>query len=152
MSLMLFLQFKAEDDRYLIEAKDVIEIVPFVKLKKIPKVPSYVAGLLNYRGKSIPVIDTAYLMTDKKCALKLSTRIALVNYDKGDGAEVCIGLLLEHLTETALWEESDFSSSDVNFEEKPYLDGVATDGKGIVQKIAIEKILPEDACNILFEG
>lgn len=149
---MLFLQFKICDDRYLLEAKDVIEIIPFVQLKKIPKAPPYVAGLLNYRGKTIPVIDIYYLMTDSRSELKFSSRIALVNYKKDDGRKICIGLLTKHLTETVVKEESEFSTSGVNLKEQPYLGGVATDDKGIAQRINIEKLLPEEAYEILFEG
>ena len=47
---MLFLQFKINDNKYLLEAKGVIEVVPYANLKRIPKAPKYVAGLLNYRG------------------------------------------------------------------------------------------------------
>jgi len=149
---MLFLQFKICDDRYLIEAKDIIEVIPFVQLKKIPKAPPFVAGLLNYRGKTVPVIDIYYLMTDTKCELKFSSRIALVNHKKDDARPICIGLLTEHLTETDAWEESEFSSSGVNLKEQPYLGGVATDDKGVAQRIIIENLLPEKAYEILFEG
>ncbi len=152
INIMLFLQFKSGDDRYLLEAKNVIEIIPFVHLKKIPKAPSYVAGLLNYRGKTIPVIDVCYLMTDKKCEPKLSSRIVLTNYNKDDGQQFCIGILNEHLTETVNWDESEFSSSGVNLEDEPYLDSVATDDKGVAQRINIAKLLPEEAYEILFKG
>ena len=148
---MLFLQFKSGDDRYLLEAKNVIEVIPFVHLKKIPKAPSYVAGLLNYRGKTIPVIDVCYLMTDKKCESKLSSRIVLANYNKDDDQKFCIGILNEHLTETVTWDESEFSSSGVNLEKDPYLDSVATDDKGVAQRINIAKLLPEEAYEILFK-
>lgn len=147
---MLFMQFKINDDRYVIEARNIIEIVPFANLKKVPKAPSYVAGLLNYRGDTVPVIDVCYLMSEKLSELKLSSRIALVNYKDGDGKLVCIGLLIEHLTETVRFDEKDFSESGVTLKDTPYLGKVVIEGGGIVQMVDISHILPEEARAILF--
>ena len=149
---MLFMQFKIKDDRYVIEAKDIIEIVPFANLKRIPKAPPYVAGLLNYRGDTVPVIDVCFLMSEKLCELKLSSRIALVNYKDDDGKLVCLGLLIEHLTETVRFDEKDFSDSGVALKDNPYLGKVIIDDNCIVQMVNIRKIIPEEAHEILFNG
>lgn len=148
---MLCLQFKIGGERYLIEAKDVMEIVPFAHLKKVPMAPGYVAGLLNYRGSSIPVIDVCRLMGEKGCEAKLGSRIALIDYAHDGGKKACIGLLIEHMTETVSMRESDFSPSGVNLKDHPYLGGVAMDGAAIVQRLNVDKILPDEARHILFE-
>lgn len=149
---MLFMQFIIDDARYLLEAKDIIEIVPYANLKRIPKAPPYVAGLLNYRGDTVPVIDICYLMSGKLCELKLSTRIALVNYQNSDtGESTCLGLLIERLTETVRFNEEDFSDSGVNLKDDPYLGKVTIDGDCIVQLVNIRKIIPEEAYDVLFK-
>lgn len=148
---MLFMQFTIDKDRYLLEAKDIIEIVPFANLKRVPKAPPYVAGLLNYRGDTVPVIDICYLMSDKLCELKLSSRIALVNHKNDTGESICIGLLMEHLTETVRFNENDFSDSGVNLNDNPYLGKVIIDDDRIAQLVDIRKVIPEDACEILFK-
>lgn len=149
---MLFLQFKINNNRYILEAKDIIEVVPYANLKRISKAPAYVPGLLNYRGDSIPVIDICLLMSDKPSEAKLSSRIALVNYKYNDGLSACIGLLIEHLTETVRFDESDFSDSGITLEECPYLGRVIIDDNYIVQMVDIKKIIPEAAHDILFHG
>jgi len=145
------MRFIIDDARYLLEAKDIIEIVPYANLTKIQKAPHYVAGLLNYRGDTVPVIDIRYLMTGKFCELKLSTRIALVNYKKNTGESTCLGLLMEHLTETVRFNEEDFSDSGVSLKGDPYLGKVTMDGDSIVQLINIRKIISEEVCEVLFE-
>ncbi|MEK6725065.1 MAG: chemotaxis protein CheW [Deltaproteobacteria bacterium] len=149
---MLFLQFKVGNDRYVLEVKNIIEIVPFVHLKLIPKAPPYLAGLLNYRGTTIPVIDISYLMNNMACELKLSSRIALIKYTVDDGKSICLGLLSEHMTETVRFNENDFSDSGVNLKDHPYLGKVVIDDNGIVQKVDINKLIPEEAHEILFDG
>ena len=146
---MLFMQFTIDANRYLLEARDVIEVVPFACLKQIPKAPPYVAGLLNYRGVTVPVIDIAYLMSDKLSDQKLSTRIALVNHKNSNGESSCIGLLIEHLTETVRFDESDFSDSGVNLKDNPYLGKVIIDQNSIVQLVNIREIIPEEIHEML---
>ena len=148
---MLFMQFKINSDRYILEAQDIIEIVPYANLKRIPKSPAYVAGLLNYRGAAVPVIDICSLMGDRPCGLKLSSRIALVNYQQ-DSRSVRIGLLIEHLTETARFDEADFSDSGVSLEAGSYLGKIVIDDIGIVQRVNIKKIIPPEAHDMLFRG
>ena len=149
---MLFMQFKINTDRYLLEAKDIIEIVPYVNLKRIPQAPAYMAGLLNYRGDAVPVIDVCLLMSGRPCELKLSSRIALVSYKDDDGGAVCIGLLIERLTETVRFDADDFSDSGVTLDEDSYLGKVVIDDTGIVQMIDVRKIIPEEAHEILFSN
>jgi chemotaxis-related protein WspB len=149
---MLFMQFKINGNSYLLEAKDIIEIVPYVNLQQIPKAPAYLAGLLNYRGDSVPVVDICMLMSDRPCEMKLSSRIAMANYKDDDGRSVCIGLLIERLTETATYNESDFSDSGVTLEESPYLGKVVVDDNRIVQMVNVREIIPEAAHDILFHG
>lgn len=147
---MLFMQFKINNDRYLLEAKDIIEIVPYANLKRIPRAPQSVAGLLSYRGDAVPVMDICFLMSDKPCELKLSSRIALVNYKDVSEQSVRIGLLIEHLTETVRFNEEDFSNSGVSLEEDLFRGKVIIDEDGIVQMINIRTIIPGSVHDILF--
>ena len=148
---MLFMQFKVNDNRYLLDVKDIVEIIPFANLKRILKAPAYVAGLLNYRGDAVPVIDVCYLMNNKPSEPKLSSRIAMVNY-KDDNHSVCIGLLIEHLTETVRYNEDDFSDPGITLEESPYLGKVVIDDNHIIQLVNIREIVPKEAHDMLFHG
>ena len=147
---MLYLQFKINDNRYILEARDVIEVLPYANLKRIPKAPAYVAGLLNYAGDAVPVIDVCFLMSDQPCQSKLSSRIALVNYKDADERTVRIGLLIEHLTEAVRFEDKDFSEPGVRLDESPYLGKVVVDEKRIVQLVNVAELIPDEVHDILF--
>lgn len=147
---MLFLQLKIGDDRYVVEAKDVVEVVPFIKLKKVPKAPPFIAGLINYRGASVPVVDVCGLLTGAGCERKLSTRIAIVNCGEFERGKVCVGLLLERMTEVVKLNEGDFKDSGVTLKKEPCLGSVALDERGMAQKLIIGKILSEEAKEMLF--
>ena len=58
---MLFLLFQMGEDRYAIEATQVLEVLPLVNFKRIPGAPSSMAGVFNYHGTPVPLIDLSEL-------------------------------------------------------------------------------------------
>lgn len=52
-----FLTFAVDDEEYGIEIRDITEIIRIQKITDIPDVPHYIKGVINLRGKVIPVID-----------------------------------------------------------------------------------------------
>ena len=81
---MLLLTFTAGANRYAVDVARVVEVVPRVELRKIPHAPAFLAGLLGYRGKVVPVIDLGLLLGVAPCQDCLSTRIILVNDSPDD--------------------------------------------------------------------
>lgn len=49
--------FRVGDEEYGINIMQVQEIVRIMESVKVPKAPQYVEGIINLRGKIIPVID-----------------------------------------------------------------------------------------------
>ena len=71
---MLLLSLKAGANRYAIDVMRVIELVPRVELRTIPHAPPFLAGLLGYRGKVIPVLDLGLLLDSGPHAVIASAR------------------------------------------------------------------------------
>ena len=51
------LTFSAADNCYGFYILDVADIIEIPELTKIPTAPDYVLGLMNHRGKAVPVMD-----------------------------------------------------------------------------------------------
>ena len=58
---MLFLVFQIGKDRYAIEASQVVEVLPLVNVKHVPQAVVGVAGIFDYHGAPVPLIDLAEL-------------------------------------------------------------------------------------------
>jgi chemotaxis-related protein WspB len=147
---MLFLMFQLGTDRYAIDAADVVEILPLVHSKSIPHTPPGVAGIFDYHGAPVPLIDLAELALGKPSQRWMSTRIILINYRQKSGEAQLLGILAEHATETLRRPEKDFKDSGLTVPGAPYLGPVLIDASGIVQRIEIRKLLPEAICNQLY--
>lgn len=52
-----YLTFSAGHEIYGLEIKYVTEIVGIQKITVVPEMPEYIKGIMNLRGKIIPVID-----------------------------------------------------------------------------------------------
>ncbi len=81
---MLLLTFRAAESLYAVDAASVMEVVPRVDLRKLPHVPGFLAGVFDYRGTVVPVIDLGILLGSVACRDRLSTRIILVQSRSDD--------------------------------------------------------------------
>jgi chemotaxis-related protein WspB len=147
---MLFLLFQLGKDRYALEAGQVVEVLPLINFKRIPKAPASVSGVFDFRGTPVPLIDLAELALGRPSQAKMSTRIVLTNYLMGSGEKHLIGLIAEYVMETLQRAESDFVDSGVSATDAPYLGPVTTDKNGIVQRIEINRLLPQSLREQLF--
>jgi purine-binding chemotaxis protein CheW len=52
-----YLTFFLADEEYGVEILKVHEIIAMLPITRVPRTPSYVRGVINLRGKVIPIID-----------------------------------------------------------------------------------------------
>jgi chemotaxis-related protein WspB len=140
---MLLLLFQLGTSRYAIPAREVAEVIPRVRLEPLARTPAYVAGLLNYRGMHVPVIDLCQLNHNQACRNSLTTRIILVTFRRTDGETGTLGLLAEAVTEALRIDDSAFSDTGVKVEEAPFLGPAAQSNQGLVRRITVAELLPD---------
>jgi chemotaxis-related protein WspB len=148
---VLFLLFQLGDDRYALDARQIVEVLPLLGIKRIPRAPAGVAGVCNYRGIPVPVIDLSELALGRPASQRLSTRIVLVSYRDAGDAPRLLGLIAEQATETLRREASDFRDAGVTAEDARYLGPVLPDARGMIQWIDAAKLLPEPVHAALFK-
>ena len=148
---MLYLLFHAKNESYAVDAREIIEIVPRVKLRSLPKAPEYVAGLLNYRGESVPVLDLCVLLHGNRCAAVFGSRMILMKYPDASGAMRVLGLLAEQVTETLQCKAEEFRPSPLAQSSAPYLREVITYHDHWVQRVDIHALLSTEVQALLFQ-
>ena len=57
MSAGKYLTFALDGEEYAVSVLKVREIVKFIEITSVPRLPRYMKGVVNLRGKVIPVID-----------------------------------------------------------------------------------------------
>lgn len=145
---MLVLLFSIGEDRYGLPAGAVFEVTPLLNLKQLPGGPDFVAGLCNFRGQAMPVLDISVLAGGLPCRPLLSTRMIVVNYPLANGSVKPLGLLAERATETALIAPADLQGPGVLAHEA--LGKVTVDAGGLVQLVNVQGLLTPAAVALLF--
>ena len=67
-----FLTFFLGEEEYAFDILKVVEIIGMIKPTPIPKTPKYICGIVNLRGKVLPVMDlrTKFNMSAKSMTMK----------------------------------------------------------------------------------
>lgn len=149
---MLFLQFYAKHDRYVIEARRVLVVIPLLKISRIPKAPNCINGAVDYRGHNIPVLDLNWLLCGKNSRNRISTRIMLVDFVLYSSQHKTLGLMAEKVTEVLKIEDNRFSySGNKNQSVAPYLGPVTSDAQGTLQQIIIDNLVDMRDQDLIFQ-
>lgn len=88
------LTFKVGDEDYAISIEYISEIVGLHKITPLPDVPRYVKGVINLRGKIIPVVDMRLRLGIPEREYDERTCIVVVNVE-GD----LLGLIVDRVNE-----------------------------------------------------
>jgi chemotaxis-related protein WspB len=145
---MVFLVFYLGQDRYMLDVRQIVEVLPLIGIMPIPQAPPVVAGIFNYRGTLVPAIDLSQVILGRPARQRLHSRIVLVHYADDSGATHLLGLIAEKVTETVQREPADFTAPGVT---APHLGPVATDRDGLAHRIEVNQLLPASVRQLLFQ-
>ncbi|MFJ2981389.1 MULTISPECIES: chemotaxis protein CheW [unclassified Pseudomonas] len=142
----LYLQFRLNDQRFALDVREVIEVLPRRPLKPIAQAPAWVAGIVAHRGVLVPVVDLSALTFAQPAAERTSTRLVLVRYR----GEHQLGLILEQATETLRCPAEQFQPYGLDNADARYLGPVRQDANGLLQRIEVDDLLPDAVRELLF--
>lgn len=97
-----YLTFLLGNESYGIEVRYVTEIIGLQAITEIPELPEYVRGIINLRGKIIPVMDVR--LRFKKEPKEYNDRTCVIVVDIND---ISIGLIVDTVSEVITILEDD---------------------------------------------
>ena len=154
---MLSVLFTLDQQRYAVSCRRIVEVVPRVELRAVPRAPEYVAGLLDYRGVIVPVIDLRCLVTGSACRALYSTRIILTEYSGTKSVAAVqethiLGIMAEQVTEITDISGAGMRDPGLHTADASYLGKISVDAEdtSMLQLIEIEQLLPAEVRHLLF--
>lgn len=141
-----FLTFTLEEEVYGIEIKYVTEIIGIQSITKVPEVPEYVKGIINLRGKIIPVIDVRIKFGKESMEYNDRTCIVVI-----DIIEVSVGLIVDNVDEVLSIDDEEIAAPPANktgFENR-YIKGIGKSGGKVQLLLDCEKLLKNEEIEIL---
>jgi len=144
-----FLTFMMGKEEYGIEIRYVTEIIGGIQsITEIPEVPYYIKGIINLRGKIIPVMDIN-LRFNKK-ARQYDDRTCIIVVDIND---LSVGLIVDNVTEVLNINDEEIvdpPDGRAGFQQK-YIHGIGKVGNAVKLLLDCEKLLGHDDLNKLAE-
>lgn len=118
-----YMTFKCSDEIYGISIKYVNEIIGLSQITKVPETQDYLIGLINIRGKIIPVIDVRIRFGKEPLEYNDRTCVIVI-----DVKSTVIGLIVDAIDEVAAFAENEItpppSVSDLAMQAKKYVFGI----------------------------
>lgn len=109
-----YVTFKSGDEYFGLKIQYVNEIIVFQEITKIPESENYIKGLINLRGKIIPVIDVRLRFKQEPFEYTDRTCIIVVNVKN-----IVVGLIVEQIAEVVeIQEENIIPSPSVGKADK----------------------------------
>lgn len=137
-----YLSFVLDGEEFGLEILKVQEIIGVMKATRVPKSPNYVRGVINLRGKVIPVVDlrlkfgmAGTIDTERTCVIVTQVRLK--------GLPITMGVIVDDVSEVlsiaaAQIEEPPSVSKNIDAE---VLLGMGKVGKKVIMLLDIDKVL-----------
>ena len=140
-----YLTFKIAQEVYGIDISEIIEIIELQKITEVPDMPEYVKGVINLRGKVIPIIDLRLRFNMEKREYDDRTCIVIVKVD-----EKTIGFIVD-----TVFEVVDVNSTEIDpppqfkksLRDDRYISGIGKAGENIIILLDADKIIHLDELN-----
>jgi len=136
-----FLTFILGNESYGIGIEFVTEIIGILPITEVPELPQYVKGIINLRGKIIPVMDIR--LRFKKEFREYNERTCIIVIDINDNS---VGLIVDSVAEVLNIAEKDIvkpPSLNSGFSNR-YIKGIGKVSNEVKLLLECEKLLSKD--------
>ena len=139
-----YMTFKSGNEFFGLKIQYVKEIIPFQSITAIPETEDYIKGLINLRGKIIPVIDVGLRFKQKPFDYDDRTCIIVIEVKK-----TTIGLVVEKIAEVVeIGQENILPPPTIGRIDKAqskYVYGIGKVGTSVKLLLDPDKLLNDDS-------
>jgi len=143
-----FLTFSLGKESYGIDIRYVIEIIGMQTITIVPELPDYVKGIINLRGKIIPVIDVRIKF--KKEEKEYTDRTCVIVVDINN---ISVGLIVDSVAEVMTIPDEDLADPphvNSGFNNR-YIKKIGKIGSDVKLILDCEKLLTDDELDDISE-
>ena len=136
------LTFSINDAIYRIEIKFVKDIIAIEQITIIPKIPSHIKGVINIRGKVVPVISVRRRFGMEEIPYDDRTCIIVLEFEDGNQ----VGIIVDRVQEVITIKSRDVSKTpdSKNVNANRYIKSIININSGIELLIDCDKLINDD--------
>ena len=144
----MYMTFKSGNEYFGLKIQYVNEIIPYQSITAIPETADYIKGLINLRGKIIPVIDTCLRFKQKPFEYNDRTCIMVINVQS-----TVVGLIIEKIAEVVeIRDENILPPPSIGKSDKvqnKYVYGIGKIGDSVKLLLDPEKLINDEDMSVL---
>ncbi len=108
--------FRLGSDTYAVPCTRVQEIMGVQEIKVVPSAPVFVKGVINVRGKIVPVVDLRLKLGFFEREYKRRTCVIITQIENSTAEKLTIGIVVDSVAHVLTLKASDFrnGSAKVN--------------------------------------
>jgi purine-binding chemotaxis protein CheW len=148
-----YLTFTLAAEEYGISILKIKEIIGMMSVTSMPRMPDYVKGVINLRGKVIPVIDLR--LSFRMPARDYTERTCIIVVEiEGQAGTVRIGIVVDAVTEVLNIKPEDIEETPAfgTRLNTDYIFGMAKMGSGVKILLDIDRVLSADDMCVLAQA
>lgn len=143
-----YITFKSGNEYFGLKIQYVNEIIVFQEITEIPESEDYIKGLINLRGKIIPVIDVRLRFKQEPFEYNDRTCIIVINYNS-----LVVGLIVEKIAEVVeIPEENILPAPSIGKADKSqnkYVYGIGKVGDEVKLLLDPDKLLNDTDISVI---
>lgn len=140
-----FLTFTIGNEFYGLEIACVTEIIGLQPITEVPELPEYIRGIINLRGKIIPVMDIR--LRFKKPFREYNDRTCVIVIEIKDTS---VGLIVDSVSEVlSIRDEDIVPPNELKAAQNRYIKGIGKVGGDIKMLLDCDRLLHDDELKTL---
>ena len=139
--MTLHIAFRVGGGEYAVDAREVLHLETFTEATHVPGAPAFVAGLVQVRGKLVPVVDLRTRFGVGTAERTLDNRVIVVKV----GARVA-GLLVDSAREIVQLDETKFEPPPelVGDQAAGFIKAVAASAQRLLLVVDVPRVIGEE--------
>lgn len=137
-----FIVITMGDEQFGIDIRYVDNIVRMQRMTRIPKVPSYLKGVINLRGEVMPVMSIRLKMGLEEDEITKNTRIIILKLEQ----EGYVGIIVDEVKEVVTLSEDEIEKMDqaAQTNKQSFINGVGKHNDQLISLLDLNSVTLED--------
>ncbi len=151
-SIRQYLTFTLDKELYAMDIAKVREVLEYTEITRVPRTPEFLRGVINVRGRAVPVVDMRLKFGMSRTEPTVNTCIIISEVEL-DGESTVLGALADSVREVFDLEPDQIEPAPrlgarINSD---FIDGMGKQGEDFIIILNIDKVFSAEELSVVMD-